>query len=346
MTVEDGAGPRDQERGDDRHGGAATTRVAGASPSSASAALEPAAAEAKGPRSRPGGTYLVLGGGGVRGLAHFGVLKVLQRAGVPIDAIVGTSAGAIVGSIYACRPEAEVVAAEVLEFLRSSAFRRLGFRFDLERHRKPSMLDRLLHGLKRQLAMELLFRRPAIFKTEMLRLLAKNLVPEVLIEDARIPLFITALDLANGRELVMDSGDLRSAVVASSSVPGFFPPVERDGELLCDAGLVNNMPVDEARALGAEVVVAVSLNNQVEAVSAFATGIEVIFRNEEIGTRLINERKKQRADVVIEPDTQGRYWLDFDDPSAIVRAGEAAAERCLPAILAAVGARRGTSPAE
>lgn len=281
--------------------------------------------------------YVVLGGGGVRGMAHFGVLKVLEAAGVPIHGIVGTSAGAIVGSIYACRPEAAAVTAEVLEFLRSSAFRRLGFRFELERNKKPpSILDRVLHGLKRQLAMELLFRRQAIFKTEMLRLLARNLLPEVMIEDAKIPLFITALDLEVGRERILDRGDLRSAVVASSSVPGFFPPVKRGEHLLCDAGLVNNMPVDEARALGADVVIGVSLNNQVDPVTTFSTGIEVIFRSEEIGTHLINDRKKQRANVVIEPDTQGRYWLDFDDPSAIVKAGEMAAERCLDRILAAV----------
>lgn len=269
-------------------------------------------------------------------MAHFGVLKVLEAAGVPIHGIVGTSAGAIVGSIYACRPEADAVAAEVLEFLRSSAFRRLGFKFDLERNKKPSILDRVLAGLKRQLAMELLFRRPAIFKTEMLRLLARNLLPDIMIEDAKIPLFITALDLEVGRERILERGELRSAVVASSSVPGFFPPVQRGENLLCDAGLVNNMPVDEARALGADVVIGVSLNNQVDPVTTFSTGIEVIFRSEEIGTHLINERKKQRANVVIEPDTQGRYWLDFDDPAAIVKAGEAATERCLDQILSAV----------
>ena len=294
------------------------------------------------PSAREQRVFLVLGGGGVRGLAHLGVLKVLDEASVPIHAIVGTSAGAMVGGMYATDPDGARLADETPEFLQSSAFRRLNLRFEFDsrsagKDGQPGLLDRLLHGIRRQLAMELLFRRPAIFTTKILAMLVKNLVPKVAIEETKIPLHVTALDLIGGQERILSKGDLREAIIASSSLPGFFPPVEVDGTLMCDAGLVNNMPVDEARQLGADVVIAVSLNSEVDAISEFSTGIEVIFRGEEIGSKLINDRKKARADVVIEPEMHGRYWLDFRDPASVVAAGEAAARAELPRILAAIG---------
>ncbi len=287
---------------------------------------------------------IVLGGGGVRGLAHLGVLQVLEEAEIPIDGIVGTSAGSIIGAMYARDPNAKAVTAKVIEFLESSAFRRLNLRFEFEsrsaREAKPSFVERLLNGLRKQLAMELLFRRPAIFTAEILDRLVGGLVGDGRIEDSLIPLCITAMDLIEGEEQLLQTGDIRSAIVASSAVPGFFPPVKRNGRLLTDAGLINNMPVDGARRLGAECVIAVSLNNQIDEISEFPTGIDVIFRNEEIGTKLINDRKKKEADVVIEPDLEGRYWLDFRESDRVVRAGEAATRAVLTAIRAAVGRKR------
>ncbi|MFG0316787.1 MAG: patatin-like phospholipase family protein [Planctomycetota bacterium JB042] len=272
---------------------------------------------------------LVLGGGGVRGLAHLGVLEVLEEEDLPIERIVGTSAGAIIGSMYARSPVAAPLIARVLEFLSSSAFRRLNLKFELEGRNagapRPSLLDRILHGLKRQLAMELLFRRPSIFSGDILRRLVGGLVGDGHIDETVIPLFITALDLIEGEEVLLRDGDLRSAVVASSSVPGFFPPVEREGKLLSDAGLINNMPVQIARDLGGEHVVGVSLNASVERIEEFPTGIDVIFRSEEIGTKLFNDRRKKEADVVIEPALGGLYWLEFRDPAAVIEAGAAAA---------------------
>ncbi|MBK6940367.1 MAG: patatin-like phospholipase family protein [Planctomycetes bacterium] len=109
-----------------------------------------------------GKTFLVLGGGGVRGLAHLGVLRVLEEVGVRVDGIVGTSAGALVGALYARQPNAPVVIEQALGFLESPAFKRLNLRFDLDGRPngdRPSLVNRFVHGLKKQLAMELLFRQ-------------------------------------------------------------------------------------------------------------------------------------------------------------------------------------------
>jgi NTE family protein len=281
------------------------------------------------PPVHPGYT-VVLGGGGVRGLAHLGVLRVLEERGIRVEAIVGASAGAIVGAMYALEPDARAITAQVLEFLSSSGFRRLKLRFDLDKRgdsQRVGFLERILHGMKRQLAMELLFRRPSIFKSEMLQILVRSLLGERDFAAARIPFHVIALDLREGVQVRLSDGPLIPAVVASSSVPGFFPPVEIASRLLCDVGTINNIPIDEARALGPRPVLAVSLNNQVPLAAALPSGIDVIFRTEEIGTKLFNDVRKREADLVIEPDLGGRFWLDFQDPEKVVAAGEAAARR-------------------
>ncbi|MFH0944194.1 MAG: patatin-like phospholipase family protein [Planctomycetota bacterium] len=292
------------------------------------------------PPGRPE-VLLVLGGGGVRGLAHLGVLKALEEQEVPVDGIVGTSSGAVVGALYAREPDANRLIERVLEFLKGSAFRRLNLRFDqdssISKSGRPSLAEHHLHGLRRQLAMEALFRRRSIFSGDILRRLVGALVGDGRIEETRIPLHVMALDLVHGRELVLSEGDLRASVVASASVPGYFPPVALNGTLACDAGLVSNMPVTAARDLGGECVLAVSLSREIDPLMEFPTGIDVIFRSEEIGTRLVDDQRKRAADVVLEPNMRGRYWLDFDDPEAVIRAGEAAAREKMPEILEAVG---------
>ena len=292
------------------------------------------------PSGRPE-VLLVLGGGGVRGLAHLGILKALEEHAVPVDGIVGTSSGAVVGALYAREPDANLLIERVLTFLESSAFRRLNLSLDLESKTsqtgRPSLVERQLHGLRRQLAMEALFRRPSIFSGDILRRLVGALVGDGRIEETEIPLHVTALDLVHGKELILSKGDLRAAVVASASVPGFFPPVALNGTLACDAGLVSNMPVAAARTLGGECVLAASLSRQIDPLMEFPTGIDVIFRSEEIGTRLVDDQRKQAADVVLEPDMAGRFWLDFNDPEAVIRSGEEATLGKMPEILAAVG---------
>ncbi len=283
---------------------------------------------------------LVLGGGGVRGLAHLGILRVLERAGVAIDGIVGTSAGSIVGALYAHEPNVAAVSEKIFAFLSSPTFRRLNLRFDFDGrgngNAKGSLFNRIVFGFRRQITMERMFRHPAIFKADPLARVTAELMGGRKIEESKIPLYVTALDLAAGDEVVLDRGSLGAAVQASCAVPGFFPPVQIDRRVLCDAGLINNMPIAVARRVGAETVIAVNLNRQVGSISALPTAIEVILRNEEIGTKLINDEKRKLADVVIEPDLGVRHWLDFSNPASVVEAGARAAEAKLDEILAVV----------
>ncbi|MGQ9734494.1 MAG: patatin-like phospholipase family protein, partial [Candidatus Bipolaricaulia bacterium] len=174
---------------------------------------------------------LALSTGGPRGAAHVGVLKVLEEHGVPIDIIAGTSMGALVGGAYAAgvplqRIEEEWLKTDLLRVARSflPTFPIRGWSSG---NNVLRMLQGLLGGIK--------------------------------IEELPLKFAAVAADLVTGREVILREGPLVEALRASSSIPGLFVPVERGGQVLVDGGLVNPLPVDVARQLGAEVVIAVDL---------------------------------------------------------------------------------------
>ncbi len=289
------------------------------------------------------GVTLVLGGGGFKGLAHIGVLQVLQQAGIPVERVVGTSAGALIGGMYCALGSVEAVAERAVSFTGSGEFlRHLPSLSRVNGDRPGSgLVGRLLSGIRRQVAFERMFRRPSAFGGAPLRHIVRSLVPMAQMEDLAIPLAICALNLVNGEEVVITSGDLVSAVVGSSAVPGFFPPTSRDGALLCDAGLVDNLPTRPARSLGATRVVAVDLSAGLAPSADGQVGLDVLFRSQDIATRLSNRRRSDFADVVLSPDLSHRSWLDAGNPVEVVAAGAAATEAALPSIVALLDERRG-----
>ena len=287
------------------------------------------------------GVTLVLGGGGFKGVAHVGVLRALQAGGVPIERVVGTSAGAVIGATYCYLADAEETNRLITGFLSSEGFRAhslVGFR---RQPGKLPLLSRLAQGIRRQVMLERIFRRSSAFGGAALRYIVKSLVPRIDVAELRVPLGICVLDLQAGEDLLLTEGDLHAAVMASSAVPGFFPPVELAGMLLCDAGLVNNLPTQLARDCGARLVVAVDLSASLPAHRANAAGMEILLRTQEIATRLSNRRCAQTADVIITPDLDGRHWLDTSGLTSVIEAGERAAREALPRIRALMAEQAG-----
>ncbi len=176
---------------------------------------------------------LALSGGGARGLAHIGVLSVLEQADIHIEAIAGTSIGAILGAAYAAgRTPAELreVSAELGGFGRMIGLADLGI---------PH--SGLIKG------------------TTVARILRELFEPHRRFDTLGIPLAVAAVDLRRAEDVALTTGDLLRAVQASMAVPGIFPPVEWEDRLLVDGGVLNNLPVDLARQLGAGVVLAVDV---------------------------------------------------------------------------------------
>ncbi|WP_374411695.1 patatin-like phospholipase family protein [Hydrogenophaga sp.] len=205
---------------------------------------------------------LVLSGGGARGLAHVGVLKVLEEARVPVDMIVGTSMGAIVGGLYAAGMDPGELADEVggLDwgglFQRSEPRQNLSQRLKEEDFEMAPLIElgfrdgefRLPTGAVSTRALEVLLRRYTLATRHM-----------ATFDGLPTPFRAVATDMETGEAMVLDHGDLAGALRASMSVPGVFSPLEINGRLLGDGGLVNNLPVDVARRMGADVIIAVNI---------------------------------------------------------------------------------------
>ena len=211
------------------------------------------------PGSRPR-IGLVLSGGGARGMAHAGVLKVLDDLHLHVDAIAGTSMGAVVGGLYASGMSGREIEKLLTSVDWQDAFRdrpprsELGFRRKQEEHDFLVNLPLGVQGRKLQIPAGLVQGEKL---TELLRRATLPMATVARFDELPIPFRAVATDLETGATVVMDSGDLTTALRASMSAPGLFAPVERDGRLLVDGGLVENLPIDVVRAMGVDVLIVV-----------------------------------------------------------------------------------------
>ncbi|MEM7261631.1 MAG: patatin-like phospholipase family protein [Planctomycetota bacterium] len=282
-----------------------------------------------------GKVVLALGGGGSRGLAHLGVMKVLEEEGIPIDGIVGTSVGSIVGAAYAVHGRIDPVIDFTLEYLRSDEFandhfRRLMFGAN---DAELNMLKAFVSRIRKGLSFTSLITRPAIYDGQTLAEVVNAFVPDIDFADLATPFGVPAIDLRHPVEVLLAAGSVRTAVLASCSLPGFFPPVEVDDMLLADVGVMGSVPVSAANELvpGA-MVIAVDLSSELEPIERIEKGWDSIMRCETIAARKLNQLELARADVVIRPDIGAKYWSDFTELRRMIEAGAEAARAKIPEI--------------
>lgn len=268
---------------------------------------------------------LALGGGGVRGLAHLGVLAELDGAGVRFGGIAGTSSGALMAALWLTRGSDGAVA-RVHEFVRrglaasmpdlAAPHFRGGWRARLDRLRS-------LGGLAR-----LLLCRNLMSQGEMLRRIG-FLLAEARIEDLPLPFVAVATDNATGREVRVRHGPLRLAVAASSAMPGLVAPLLWNGLRLQDGGAVAEIPVRAARELG-EPVIAVEVSEGLPVADPDRDRLpRAMFRAAAMGWQALRERVLSEADAVIAPAVNDLHWADYGAVDEAVAAGRAAARAFL-----------------
>src|SRR5690348_10993263 len=274
---------------------------------------------------------LVLSGGGARGAAHIGVLKVLEENHVPIDAIAGTSMGAVVGGLYASGLNAADVERVMQSVDWQDAFRDRPPRSDLNFRRKledQNFLVKFPLGLKGKQ-----FRLPRGLVqgqklTQTLRALTLPVAQIQRFDDLAIPFRAIATDIVTGDRVVLDHGDLTTAMRASLSAPGVFAPVEADDRMLVDGGLSANLPVDVAREMGVDVLIVVDCGfpllerNKLDSVATVSNQMLAILIRHNTNEQ---RRKLTATDVVIDPALGDFSSLDFADHEKATRLGEEAA---------------------
>lgn len=274
---------------------------------------------------------LVLSGGGARGAAHIGVLKVLEELRVPIDAIAGTSMGAVVGGLYASGLSAREIESVMTSVNWQEAFRDRPPRKDITFRRKQedqNFLVKFPLGLR---GGRFLLPRGLIQGQTLSQMLRRLTLPVAHIDDfddLPTPFRALATDLATGEAVVIGEGDLTSAMRASLSAPGVFAPVERDGRILVDGGIAANLPVDVARSMGVDVLIVVDVGFPLQPREKL-NSVPVI-SNQMLAILIRRESERQRAsltdrDVIIDPPLGDASSFDFSIVQRAIDAGEQAA---------------------
>ena len=306
----------------------AALRVAAALGLSAAAVL---AAQAQQPEAgtRPK-VGLVLSGGGARGLAHIGVLKVLEEQRVPVDFIVATSMGSIVGGAYAAGQTPEAMHAIVREADWAQIFSDRGPREYLSWRRKEDDLRFIGRGELGVKDGGLVLPRGALGSQnleEFLRGISRHASDAPTLNDLPILFRAVATDLETGKQVVLDDVPLTVAMRASMSIPGAFAPAQVGGRLLGDGGLVRNLPVEVAREMGADIIIAVNVGTPLLPRAALSSALGVAQQMINILTEQnveISLAKLRPADVLISPDLAGVSFVDFQRGEELVKIGEAA----------------------
>src|SRR5437867_1525382 len=270
---------------------------------------------------------LALSGGGARGLAHIGVLKVLEELRVPIDVIAGTSMGAVVGGLYASGMSPDEIEREMERVDWATLFDDRPPRPDLPYRRKQDESSAFIDfelGLR---SGKILLPR-GLIGGQKLRVLFKSLTTRAAFIDdfdrLPIPFRSVATDLADGSMVVLSGGDLADALRASMSLPGTLAPAEIDGRHLVDGGLVRNLPVDVARDAGADLVIAVDVSTPFDPVESLKTLADVTRQVADMLTQDNITKQAVSADVLIRPDLAAVSATNFAARAEALRRGEEA----------------------
>ena len=255
---------------------------------------------------------LALGGGAARGFAHIGVIKALEAQGIYPDIVVGTSAGSVVGALYAAG---------------NTGFQLQKLAFDMD---EAAISD---------WAMPLFGKSTGVLKGEALQSYVNKAVGNQPMEKLKIPFGAVAADLKNGQPILFQRGNTGMAVRASSAVPGVFQPVTINGRTFVDGGLVAPVPVRFARDMGADFVIAVNISTQAD-VQATVSSVDVIMQTFSIMGQRINQYELKDADIVITPSLGKMAGNDFAGRNQAILAGEQAAAQVMAQIKQKLEAKR------
>ncbi|MDP2109811.1 MAG: patatin-like phospholipase family protein [Thiobacillus sp.] len=251
---------------------------------------------------------LALGGGAARGFAHIGVIKALEAQGIVPDIVVGTSAGSVVGALYASGMS--------------------GFE-----------LQKVALQMEESMVVDWTLPNRGVLKGEALQDFINRNVKNLTIQKMHRPLGVVATDLQSGDLMLFRRGDTGMAVRASSAVPGMFQPVEISGRDYVDGGLTSPVPAQSARAMGADFVIAVDISN-VTRRDKLAGTLDVLLQTFAIMGHTISRHELEDADVVIRPKTAAVSSTDFEGRHLAIMEGEKAAAAIMPELKARLAKAR------
>lgn len=252
---------------------------------------------------------LALGAGGARGFAHIGVLQKLEENGITVHCLAGSSMGALIGSLYA-----------------------VGL--------SPQRMRKFIAHLPQKLWLDYKVSRMGFIAGEKVKELIRLLTKNKNIEEADIPLAIVATHLKRGERVVFRQGSIAEAVRASISIPGIFEPAVIAGQYYVDGAVVDRLPVSVLREMGADLLIAVDVSSLETMQNAVTSVFDVIVQSIDIMQREILKHRMVDVDVLIRPDVGSYSSMMYHRAEVMIREGERAAEKAMPAIKEAIRAWR------
>ncbi|WP_266158781.1 patatin-like phospholipase family protein [Dyella silvatica] len=256
---------------------------------------------------------LALGGGAAKGFAHIGVIKMLEANGIHADVVSGTSAGAVVGALYASGMD-------------------------------PFQLQEQAFALDESKIRDVRLFSGGLVQGQKLQDFMNQLVGNRPLEKLKLPFAAVSTQLETGQRTVFVRGNTGQAVRASSSIPGVFEPVEISGKHYVDGGVVSPVPVDAARELGADIVIAVDISSKASGSNPNGM-LGIVNQSISIMGQKLGEQELSRADVVIRPKVGQVGATDFEQKNQVILEGERATMAAMPLIRAKIAAKAGLANA-
>ncbi|EPR70004.1 putative patatin-like phospholipase [Winogradskyella psychrotolerans RS-3] len=292
-------------------------------------ALFPIKAQNKTTNSEPK-VGLVLSGGGAKGFAHIGVLKVIDSLGIKIDYVAGTSMGAIIGSLYASGysgKELETMfKSQDFDVLINDAFPRASKSFYERENAQKYAVNLPFEHFKISLP-SALSRGQNVYNLLYHLMLPVNDITDF--EKLPIPFFCIATNIETGESLIMDKGKLAEAVTASGALPSLFQPVIIDDAILIDGGVTNNFPVEELRAKGMDIIIGVDVQDALKDRESLKSAPDILLQINNFRTINVMKNKSELTDIYIKPDISEFSVISFDEGKDIIANGETAARKQL-----------------
>jgi len=281
---------------------------------------------------------LVLSGGGAKGFAHVGVLKVLEEANIPIDYIGGTSMGAIVGALYAIGYDAEslekIVSKIDWEELLTDKTARNTLTIQEKEQDSKYFLTFPIDGHKIKLPEGIIAGQNI---SKVLNRLCYPVKNQHDFKKFDIPFLAIAADIETGESVTLDKGNLPDVLRASMSIPSAFNPVELDGRLLVDGGLLNNLPVEEVLNMGADIIIAIDMQEKFFTKDELKSVVKILQQSGKFLRAPANVKNRKLANILIQPDVEKYNVTSFKARDTLISIGEKALRDALPQIIKLTG---------
>ena len=272
---------------------------------------------------------LVLSGGGALGLAHLGVIKVLERNRLKPRLIAGTSMGAVIGALWATGHSSAEIEQIVLDFNISDYLEGITYKLPFR--------NQVTKFLQAEEAFSNILTRRGINNGLKIRGYLNSLYEDKTFQETDIPFYCNAVDLISGNEMIINDGPLADGVYASMAYPGFFEPMDRAEELLCDGSVLNNYPVWIARQFSCRRVIGVDVGSYSRMPSSHLNnGLAIILRSFTTSQQTQKRSRNDKATLTLHLRTSGSTSFDFDDSRKLIEIGEKAAERRIRSIKTAI----------